>query len=143
MTELSREARHSVARQADLFRIAKDRDGLSRAALSTLAGIPESTLKGWARDTVMPAWGLGALASAGVADDLLSLVLDPFGMRVTRRDDRAGAIEALGCETARFTAELVIAQVDGRLDHRERAQLVERARAVAAAAIACERGGVH
>lgn len=82
MAELSLPARDSVTAQADMFRRAKDEEGLGIGALSKRSPIPYGTLKGWSEGAAMPAWALGALATAGVPDHLLSLILEPFNRHV-------------------------------------------------------------
>lgn len=91
MTDTSPQARNAIARQSDLFRLARSRYDLTRKSLSTLSGISESTLKGWENGAAMPAWAIGALGEAGVPDDLLSLVTAPFGRAVTTIADNDGS----------------------------------------------------
>jgi len=134
MADVSQKARNAVDHQANMFRLADARHNLSRSALSTLTGIPESTLKGWARGTTMPAWALGALGEAGVPDELLSLILDPFERHVGTNETGEGDLARLGREAVGFTHALLDAEADGVVTPIERARLKESAGRVAAIA---------
>lgn len=74
--------RDSVQQQETLFRLAESRFGLTLAEIARRSGISASTLKSWKNGTVMPAWALAALGDAGIPDELLSLVMMPFGKSV-------------------------------------------------------------
>jgi len=109
MANLSLPARDSVAAQRELFRVAATK-GLTLKVLSTRdVHLSYSTIKGWATgETAMPAWAIGALGEAGVPDDLLSLVTQPFGRSVVSDeegdgdlDDAAIAASDFACEVAR------------------------------------------
>jgi len=80
-------ARDSVVQQRELFRLAEKRFGLKISDISKTTGISESTLRGWRDGAVMSAWGLFALADAGVPDELLALVGKPFGKYVVSAGD--------------------------------------------------------
>lgn len=134
MADLCAAARHSVERQADLFRLAAARHDLSIRTLATLTGCSASTLKGWKDGAAMPAWALGKLRRAGVPDELLSLVLDPFNAAVTGADGDDGDIDALGIEAAGYVSEYVAAKADGVVTPIERDRLRERGRRVKATA---------
>jgi len=79
--------RDSVQQQETLFRLAESRFGLTLAEIARRSGISASTLKSWKNGTVMPAWALAALGDAGIPDELLSLVLMPFGKYVVSAGD--------------------------------------------------------
>jgi hypothetical protein len=75
-------ARDSVAQQAELFRLAEHRFGLTIAKISKSSGLPETTLRNWRNGAAITAWGLFALGEAGVPDELLSLVSLPLGKAI-------------------------------------------------------------
>ncbi|MGR4893369.1 hypothetical protein ACIPPQ_20280 [Sphingopyxis sp. LARHCG72] len=102
-----------VDQQAELFRLAESRYGLTIALIAQRTKLSTSTLKSWRRGVAMPAWALFALKQAGVPDELLSLVSLPFGCSVTSRGEID--IEEL-CEIA---AELDQMYTDARRPHSE------------------------
>lgn len=106
MADLSLPARDSVAAQRDLFRRAEKEEGLSLRALAARSPIPFSTLKGWRDGAAMPAWALGALGDAGVPDELLSLVLEPFGRRVVTDADIEGDLDTAAIVAVDFASEV-------------------------------------
>lgn len=120
-------SRNSVDRQADLFRLADARHGLSRATLATLTGIAPSTLKGWANGAAMPAWALGALGEAGVPDELLTMVLAPFRRNVGTDEGERNALRELAVESAGFASKYLHANEDGKITPTEEAELLEAA----------------
>lgn len=117
-----------IDQQAELFRLAESRYGLTIAIIAQRTKLSTSTLKSWRRGAAMPAWALFALKQAGVPDELLSLVSLPFGCSVTSRTEID--IEEL-CEIA---AELDQMYTDSRrpsieaginIGHTESARLQE------------------
>lgn len=65
-----------------MFRRAASEHGLTLNVLSQRSPIALSTLRGWSYGAAMPAWSIGCLAEAGIPDDLLSLLLEPFARHV-------------------------------------------------------------
>lgn len=136
MSELSREARNSVALQREVFRLAEHEHGLSIAVLARTRGLSSSTIKGWREGAAMPAWAIGAL---DLPDDLTSLILSPFGKHVGTDEDRSGDLDALECEASGIVHEIAKAKRDKIVTPQERAkiagmtrQMLPTARAVAA-----------
>lgn len=95
MADLSLPARDSVFAQAEMFRRAKVEESLSVDVLFKRGKFgSKSALRDWATgNTQMPAWAIGALGEAGVPDELLSLVLDPFAKHVGTNEDGEGDID--------------------------------------------------
>lgn len=123
-----------MSRTADVFRLAKRDCGLTTPRLAALTGIPAATLVTWASgNTAMPAWAMCAL-SEHIPDDLMSLLMEPAGKFIGTTDAADDDLDALGCETATFTAELLEAKRDGKVTPRERDRLKDRARRVASRA---------
>ena len=146
MCDLSPEARLSVERQRKLFDRAKARDGQSIRYLATESGIPETTLRGWRDGAAMPAWGLCTLGRAGVADDLLSLVGEPFDMHVGRDSEGNAVIDELFEKTLELSQIIARARSDSspggsRIVHSERAEIEDKAREVVSIGKAVVRGG--
>lgn len=103
MTELCRSARNSVSAQVDLFRFAERDHGLSLRVLHLRTDIPLSTLAGWSRGTVMPAWGLFKLGcKGGVPDHLLSLVGEPFERHVGTDERGEGDLDTAALDASEF-----------------------------------------
>lgn len=92
MADLSLPARDSVAAQVEMFRRAKEDEGLSQAVLLVRdKHLRKSTLRDWANGAAaMPAWAIGALGEAGVPDHLLTLVTAPWS-RSVRTDEETDA----------------------------------------------------
>ena len=91
MANLSIPARDSVEAQRDLFRRAERELGLSITVIAKRRdALCAATMRGWRDGSVMPAWALGELAGAGVTDDILSLVLDPYSRHVGTNGDDSG-----------------------------------------------------
>lgn len=90
MADLSLPARDSVDAQKELFRRAEHEEGLSLAVLMKRFPFKRSTLNDWKSGAQMPAWAIGALGQAGVPDNLLSLVLDPFSKHVGSNEEGEG-----------------------------------------------------
>lgn len=95
MADISLPGRDSVQAQAEMFRRAAKEEGLTIAVIAARSPLKISTLKGWATGTAMPAWALGALAEAGVPDQLLSLILEPFGRHIGSNAEDDGDLDAL------------------------------------------------
>lgn len=125
-------ARNAALRQNDLFRLAKARHALGFTVLETLTGIPEATMRGWAKGAAMPVWALPELGRAGVPDDLLSLVTGPE-YAIVRQDGDDGDVDRLAVEAAGFVGDYIGAKADGVVTPMERRGLVERGRRVVAA----------
>lgn len=134
MADVPLPGQDSIDAQAEMFRLAEKEQGLSVAVLARRSPIPLSTLKGWKTGSAMPAWALGALRVAGVAEHLLSLVLEPFGLLVADRESEDGALAELGREGAHYVAEHADAVADGVVTSIERGRLKDRARRIAAIA---------
>lgn len=105
MSEIPLAGQDSVSAQADMFSRAASEHGLTIAILAKRSPLKVSTMKGWASGTVMPAWAIGALSAAGMPDELLSLVLEPFAMHVGTNADDDGDIDALAEEAGEFHHE--------------------------------------
>jgi hypothetical protein len=117
MADLDQCARNSVALQREVFRLAEAEHGLSISVLARTRGLKLSA---------MPAWALGALR---LPDDLVSLILSPFGKHVgTDEDGDGGCVDDLARETAGFTAEYMERAADGVICHIDKAALKKRAR---------------
>ena len=95
------------SRQADWFRLAKRDHDLSIKRLSSLTGIPDTTLTTWATgETAMPAWALFELAEH-IPDDLTCMLVERSGKYVGTCETGDGGFEKLGRETAAYTNELL------------------------------------
>lgn len=134
MADVPLPGRDSIDAQRDMFRLAAKEHGLTLAVLAKRAPISLSTLKGWNQGAAMPAWALFALGEAGVPDELLSLVADPFGRHVGTNETGDGDLDALHRESAHFSAEKLEAEADGVVTHIERGKLKHRARRIASVA---------
>jgi hypothetical protein len=97
--------RDSVAAQAELFRRAEAEHSLSIATLAARSPLSVSTMKGWRAGAAMPAWSLGALSTAGVPDDLLSLVFAPFGGHYGTNADDDDDLDALAEDAGEYSHE--------------------------------------
>lgn len=130
--------RNSVAQQAELFRLADNRFGLTISKISDATGIAISTLKGWRNGAAMPAWALGALGDAGIPDHLLSLIILPHGKVIHSSGDVD--LDDLAIECGEFTRMYAEARTPNseaqiHLGHRETAHLQEQATKVRSAAL--------
>lgn len=133
MSETTVNPQHFIDTQADVFRLAKARYGLSTARLSALTGIPAATLATWGKGTSMPAWAFVALAEH-VPADLMNLLLEPVSLCLASVDEHDSDFDHLACEATGFTHELLEAKRDRRICNTERGRLKERARRVMSAA---------
>lgn len=124
---------HFVDTQADVFRLAKARYGLSTARLAARSDIPETTLATWGKGTSMPAWAMVELAKH-IPADLMNLLLEDAKLCFTPLQRIDSELDDLAYEATGFTHELLEARRDGKVTPIERANLKEKARRVAAAA---------
>jgi hypothetical protein len=107
MADICRIAQNSVANQGELFRLAERDHGLSLKLLSAKTGIAYNTLRSWRDGTVMPAWGLFKLGSAGgVPDYLLSFVAEPFERAVVTAEDGDGDFDTAGLDASELAHEV-------------------------------------
>lgn len=97
MANLPLPARDSVEAQRELFRLAA-KEGLTIPVIAARSPLHESTMKGWRDGAAMPAWAIGALGEAGVPDELLSLVLEPFSRFVVTDDGDEGDLDTAGLD---------------------------------------------
>lgn len=133
MSEMAINPHHFVDTQADVFRLAKARYGLSTARLAARSDIPETTLATWGKGTSMPAWAMVELARH-IPPDLMNLLLEGAGFCLTPLQHVDSEMDDLAYEATGFTHELLEARRDGKVTPIERAHLKEKARRVAAAA---------
>jgi hypothetical protein len=99
MADLTIAARNSKANQIEMFRRAKVEEGLDIPSLMDNYPFKESTLREWSNGTAaMPAWALGALGKAGIPDQLLSLVLEPFHHHVGKDETGEGDLDTAGLD---------------------------------------------
>jgi hypothetical protein len=106
MADLSLPARDSVAAQAEMFRLAQADHGLSLRVLSQRSPISYGTLRGWQNGAAMPAWAIGELADAGIPDELLSLITEPWKRSIVTDDETETDID-----DAAEAADDVVAEV--------------------------------
>ncbi len=103
MGDLCQSARNSVDAQADMFRFAERDHGLSINRLHLRTDIPISTLTGWSKGTVMPAWALFKLGcKGGIPDHLLSLVGEPFERHVGTDESGEGDLDTAALDASEF-----------------------------------------
>jgi hypothetical protein len=110
MADISLPARECVAAQRVMFDRADHEHGLSLRALAARSPVPFSTLKGWRDGAAMPACAIGALGDAGVPDELLSLVLAPFGRFVVTDTDDDGDLDTAAQDATAFAGEVLKAR---------------------------------
>lgn len=108
MSELCAPAQDSKDAQAELFRLAKSELGLSIEAIhARFKPLKVSTMREWAKGAAaMPAWAIGALGQAGVPDELLSLVLQPFARHVGTDEDGEGDLDTAGLDAGEAAHEI-------------------------------------
>lgn len=134
MSNIPLPGRDSVEAQRELFRLAAKEQGLTIEVIAQRSPLNVSTMKGWRDGAAMPAWAIGALGAAGIADHLLSLITAPYGRHVGTDETGDGDLDALGREAAHFNAEKLDAEADGVVTHIERGKLKHRARRIASVA---------
>lgn len=90
-----------------MFRLAKSEHGLSLEAIhARYKPLKISTMREWAKGAAMPAWALGALGEAGVPDELLSLILQPFARHVGTDEDGEGDLDTAGLDAGEAAHEI-------------------------------------
>jgi hypothetical protein len=129
-----------------MFRRAGYEHGLTLRVLASRSPVPFSTLKGWATGTAMPAWAIGALGEAGIPDDLLSLLLEPFGRHVSTDDCGTSVMDHAASEAMSFAQEHVKARSPDSpggmtIVPQEERVLQMKARSLAAIAKRASKGG--
>ena len=108
MANRSLPAQDSVAAQRDLFRLVARDHGLTIAILHERNhNLGVSTMKKWRDGAAMPAYALGELKSAGVPDDLLSLVVQPYAAFLVSEGDDDGDLDTAANDCLEFGAEVV------------------------------------
>jgi hypothetical protein len=122
-----------------MFRRAEAEEGLSLRVLSKRSPIPYTTLKGWRDGAAMPAWALGALGEAGIPNEILSLVLEPFRRHVGTDEEGESdfddaALAANDLSTAVQRARHPKSPGGVAIIHTERAEIIPIARRAAAKA---------
>jgi len=108
MAEISSPGQDCVASQYELFRRAEQECSLSIAVLAQRnRHLKVSTMKAWRGGAAMPVYALGELKVAGVPDQLLSLVLDPYAAAfLSLPDDADGDLDTAAIEAADFATEV-------------------------------------
>ncbi len=107
MASLCQPAQDSVAAQAEMFRRARVEFGLTPDVIhQRFKPLKVSTMREWAKGAAaMPAWAIGALGEAGVPDDLLSLVMEPFARHVSTNADEDQDLDGLAEDAAEYSHE--------------------------------------
>lgn len=115
-----------------MFRLA-ERDGISRKIICLSTGYSRTAVDEWARgEKAMSGPALVAVASMPeFPAELLSLLFDGTGRHVADDSGETGDLDALGCETAGFTADYVEAKRDGKITPIERNKLKAAAARIA------------
>lgn len=105
MADIPITGRDSVSAQRELFRRAAKEHGLTIPVIAAASPLSVSTMKGWRDGSAMPAWAIGALGEAGVPDDLLSLVLEPYSRHIGTNAEDDGDLDALAEDAGEFHHE--------------------------------------
>jgi hypothetical protein len=114
---------------------------VTRAALSSASGVPESTLREWANGAAIPLHGALALARC-LPGEAINMVFEPAGLRlVDDQADKTASWDAVAASAAGLTAEICEARRDGSISPSEDNSLQRRTRAMIAEAMAMVTGG--
>jgi len=120
-----------VSAQADLFRLyVGPGRRFSWDALADATGIPLSTLKSYGRDKAPSAMPFHAALRliAVLPPEAGNMMLAPSGYRLAPIEPDDSSWHEVGCEASMLTFEILDAEKDGRVDHREDAMLKRRLR---------------
>lgn len=138
MRRRSNFAEDIISRQERMLRLAERDCDLSAPVLEAETGIPKDTILSWRRGVAMPAWALVALSKV-IPDDLTTLMFEPIDKHVGTDEGGEGDLDSLAREAAGYNVEYLDARNPGseagpELSPRERANLRDKARRIAATA---------
>lgn len=130
--------RETLAGQAEMFRLAEQRYGLSLTVLASETGYKRDTLKTYCCSNIfarakMPLPVFVNLCHV-IPDDCTSVVMSSAGKHIGSNEGDDGDLDALGREASHFVAEKLDAEADGVVTHIEKRKLKDRAQRVAAVA---------
>lgn len=129
--------KHDVlAQQEAMLRLAERDHGITAKRLAAETGIPLSTVQSWKRELAPAQMALGDFVAVCriIPDHLTSLCLEPAGKQVVDDGEGDALLDALLVEAAGYTAEHVARAADGKVCHKDRAALGEKARVLASVA---------
>lgn len=138
MADLCAFSQNIIARQIDMFRIAKRDHGLTDKVLAAETGYKAGTIATWATGTAMPAYALVKLSRI-IPDHLTSLMFEPAEKHVGTNTPGDGTLDEVAREAAEYNVEYLNArdpqsESGPALSPREEAQLKFRSRRLASAA---------
>lgn len=129
-----------ASRVADMFRIAEARDDMTLKRLEALSGVPYESLNGYRRGASMPLHVFVAI-SQHIADDLLSLCVEPANKGVVTNDIPDGGPHELARDASEYNVTYLdsinpTSEAGQSLSPRERARLEAIRRRMAARRVA-------
>lgn len=125
--------------QIEMFAAAKEK-GFPPSLLAKKAGLPNSTVAGWAAGTAMPVWAFSILCRQLPAD-IASMMFEPSEKMLVPVDADEELLDELCCEAAELSAEHSRSRHPKSpggvaIVHTEKMPMKQRARRIAALASA-------
>ncbi len=118
---------------ADVFRLYVGQGKrFSMAALSDATSIPLGTLKTYVNGEVSLSLANALRLVTVLPVEASNMILRCTGFKLAPIDAEEDDWDAIGAEASMLTFEIFEAKADGKIDHRERAKLQSRARALTA-----------
>lgn len=131
---ISDAAPHETVEMA-VLRIAKDKRGISFARLAADSGVPETTIRSYAKGVNGFGWDHAKSLIRALPADLGSLLIEDTGYRLTPLEHGEDeGWDAIGAEASQLTHEIFEARKDRRITPREDAKLKDRTRQLIAKA---------
>lgn len=141
MSAESRISRDVADQQVKMFAMFVGR-GLfvTRATLSAATDVPESSLREYAKGAAIPLHVVLALRRALPAA-AINMLCEPGDARMVTAEEGEACWNGVAAASARLTSAVLLATADGHIDHREKADLKNLGRDLAAHLAAAVEGG--
>lgn len=113
---------------------------VTRAQLSAASLVPESSLREYASGAAIPLHVVLALRRV-LPPAAINMLCEPGDARMVAAEEGEACWDGVAAASAGLTSAVLLARADGHIDHREKADLKNKARDLAAHLTAAVEGG--